>query len=186
LVESLQSALLDQGWLDKPFAFFGHSVGALIAFELSRSLRNHGGLSPEILFLSGRRAAHIPLRVSALHTLPDRELLYALETFGGFPAEVLNETELIELFLPVLRADLEVDETYVYEPDSPLSCPVSVFGGIEDRVALPDELNAWRCETTEAFTRRLLEGGHFFVDSSRTNLLAAIVEDLVAVGLLRR
>jgi surfactin synthase thioesterase subunit len=88
----------------------------------------------------------------------------------------------MELFLPVLRADFAVDETYVYRPDAPLSCPVSVFGGTADHDTLPSHLDHWRCETTREFTLRMLEGGHFFIESSRAALLAAVEEDLSKVG----
>ena len=112
---------------------------------------------------------------------PDGALLAALQEYGGLANELLQQPELRELFLPVLRADLAVDETYDYRPADPLSCPISVFGGTDDRLATPASLEAWRRETTGSFRLRLFDGGHFFIESSRAALLSAIAEDLMAI-----
>jgi len=179
LVEGIAAELTGR-LADKPFALFGHSLGALIAFELCRSLRRQRGPSPRVLFVAGRRAPGIPSARPQLHTLPDSEFLNAVQQYGGLPTEVIQEQELMDLFLPVLRADLEIDEKYNRAPEAPLECPISVLGGKGDPIVTQAELEGWSSETSHAFSLRLFEGGHFFVDSSRAALLAAIEEDIDA------
>lgn len=108
-----------------PFAFFGHSLGALLSFELARYLRRQYGLSPAHLFVSGHRAPQLPNDEPPIHALPEPELLVELRRFNGTPEEVLNHEELRQLILPILRADFAIYETYVYEEDDPLDCPIS-------------------------------------------------------------
>jgi medium-chain acyl-[acyl-carrier-protein] hydrolase len=117
-----------------------------------------------------------------LHTLPDGEFLDALGKYGGIPDEAIQEKELMDLFLPVLRADLEVDERYAYTPESPLPHPISVFGGKDDPIVPKSRLEPWACETNQTFSLRLLDGGHFLVESARTAMLAAIDDDLLEVA----
>lgn len=182
LVEGAAAALLPH--LDRPFALFGHSMGALACFELARLLGRRHGLHPVRLFASGHGAPHLPDREPPIHALPEPELVAKLREFGGTPEGVLANAELRELILPILRADFAVCETYAYaaEPGGqdgpPLSCPISAYGGLADREVLPEELDAWRTQTSGAFTIRMFPGDHFFLQSAQPLVLRSIARDL--------
>jgi medium-chain acyl-[acyl-carrier-protein] hydrolase len=165
------------------FALFGHSLGALVAYELGRRMRRDLGVEPEWLFVAGFRAPHLAPRLPPLHELPAEQLVHELGMLGGTPAEVLGHPDLMRLVLPALRADLAVAETYRHEPQAVLRCPLSAFGGRRDDGVTPAELAAWRRCTSGPFSLRLLDGDHFFVHGCRRPLLASIAEDLrVLVG----
>lgn len=150
--------------LDKPFAFLGHSMGAIISFELARCLRDQRGLEPKHLFLSGRRAPRIPRRDPYVHDLPEPEFIAEIERMNGTPKEVLQHTELMALMIPLLRADFAVCHSYTYASGEPLRCPITVLGGTRDEEARPDELDQWREETAGDFNVQMLEGDHFFIN----------------------
>ena len=176
LIDSLIPAL--RPFLDKPFAFFGHSMGGLISFELARALRLELGLKPEGLFLAGRQAPPIPDRTSARYDLPEPEFVEQLRKLNGTPPEILEQPELMRLLVPLLRAELELCQTYVYEPGPPLDYPISVFGGLEDAEVSYEELESWRPYTAGAFSLRMLPGDHFFIRTSQSQLLQMVSEDL--------
>lgn len=176
LVEALARVLLP--YLDLPFAFFGHSMGALVSFELARQLRRQQSPSPLHLFVSSRRAPQLPNPYSSIHHLPDAAFIKELYRYNGTPQAVLEDPELRLLFLPLLRADLAVNETHVYTPEAPLNCSISAFGGLEDREASRNELDAWRVQTSKTFTLRMFPGDHFFLKKERDALLQVISQDL--------
>jgi medium-chain acyl-[acyl-carrier-protein] hydrolase len=180
LVEALAAALPLAG---VPFAFFGHSMGALIAFELARELARRGRPGPLHLFVSGRRAPQVPDREEPLHRLPDPEFVVRLRELNGTPEEVLANGELMQLLLPLLRADFAVHETYEYRPGEPLAVPISALGGIADPEVRRDDLEAWRPETRGAFRLRMLPGDHFFLLSARRLVTEAVARDLAALDL---
>jgi medium-chain acyl-[acyl-carrier-protein] hydrolase len=164
---------------DLPFAIFGHSMGALVSFELARALRRLRAPSPVQLFLSARRAPHVPDRHAPLYDLPDSDLVAGLSRrYNGMPRAVLESADLMRMFLPIVRADLTMIETYAYVPDVPLACPISAFGGLEDGAVTRDDLAAWGDHTSGSFTLRMVAGGHFFLQSDRPRLLAALSADL--------
>lgn len=165
-------------YLDRPFAFFGHSMGALISFELTRHLRREGLPLPIQLFLAGRHAPHLPERDNVTYNLPDAELIEEIKCLQGTPAEVLEHPELMQLILPLLRADFEVCQTHQFEHGPPLDCPVTVFGGLQDKEVPREDLQGWAEHTTGASTLRMLPGDHFFVNSSRQLLCLAIAREL--------
>jgi medium-chain acyl-[acyl-carrier-protein] hydrolase len=171
-------ALAIRPCLDKPFAFFGHSLGAKISFELARHLRAQGAPMPVHLFFSGSIPPQIPNSDSPIHTLPDAEFVETLRRFNGTPEALLQNDELLQFFLPLLRADIALHETYRYIPGEPFDCPVSVFGGLEDDDVSRDHLEAWRAHTRGKFTLRMLLGDHFFLRSARKPLLEAVSHDL--------
>jgi medium-chain acyl-[acyl-carrier-protein] hydrolase len=179
-LEPLVAALLPalQPFLDRPFALFGHSMGSLIAFELSRALRQLRRPGPLHLFVSGRFAPQIPDPDPPCYALPTPEFVQELRRLQGTPEEVLDSPELLELVLPLLRADFELSETYRYRPGVPLACPISAFGGAEDLEVTAEGLGAWREQTRSLFRARTLPGDHFFLIPRQTELLAAIGEDL--------
>jgi len=177
LVDTLAEVLWP--YLTSPFAFFGHSMGALIAFELTRQLRRKFGIGPAHLFVSGHRAPHLHNPFPALHKLPDPHFVHELQNrYGGIPDVILKDPELLLTFLPALRADLKMVESYAYLDDRPLDCPLSVFGGLQDTVVSQHEIAAWRHHTLGKFSVRMLLGDHFFVHKSQAHLVGAIAQDL--------
>jgi medium-chain acyl-[acyl-carrier-protein] hydrolase len=180
LVEEATRALLP--FLRMPFAFFGHSMGALAGFELARRLRRDHHLLPAHLFVSGREAPQSPEANRALHALPDREFAEELRALKGTPREVLENSEMWELVKPILRADLELCETYVYRAEPPLECAVTAFGGREDPRVRPPFLEAWREQTTASFKRWMMPGDHFFLNTARSQVLEALSRELETAG----
>lgn len=162
--------------LDNPFVFFGHSLGALLAFETTRELRRLGWPLPERLFVSAHPAPQLDRK--SVGPGDDAQILDVMRGFGGTSDEVLDHEELLQLLIPVLRADLAVGEGYQYQPDEPLGCPISAFGGLADPVVSREELSAWREQTRSEFTLRLFAGDHFFPSACRGALLRAITEQL--------
>lgn len=178
-VEALAAGLAPA--FDRPFAFFGHSMGALLSFELARYLRWQGRPGPTHLFVSGHGAPHLPDRNPPLHALPDDQFVVKLRELNGTPEEVLHHQELLQLLIPVLRADFAVCETYVYQPEPPLNCPISAYGGLGDGYVNREELAAWREQTTGSFSLRMFPGDHFYLNtpSNRTHLLMALARELL-------
>jgi medium-chain acyl-[acyl-carrier-protein] hydrolase len=164
---------------DVPFIFFGHSMGALIAFETARTLRRHFHCEPAWLYASGCRAPHIPRNDAPIHRLPDSDFVSKLRTLDGTPAEILESSEVLDLMLPALRADFEVIETYSYQHEVPLNCPISVFGGLSDSHVEHDQISEWRKHTAADFELHMLTGNHFFLHKSQEELLNRIAPSMV-------
>lgn len=177
LVEALAQALIP--YLSMPFAFFGHSMGALISFELVRYLRKHDMAIPVHLFVSGYRAPQLPDRDPPIHNLPESEFIEELRKLNGTPEEVLQNAELVQLLLAVLRADFALCETYSYWAEPPLTCPISAFGGLADSKASRDEIAAWGHQTTGTFTMRMLPGDHFYLHRLQAPLLQLVSQKLM-------
>jgi medium-chain acyl-[acyl-carrier-protein] hydrolase len=167
---------------DLPLALYGHSMGALVAFELARTLRRRGRPAVRHLFVSGRRAPRLPDELPTIHRLPVADFLAAVTKLDGIPAQVLSEPGLIELIVPALRADFAVCETYTYAEEPPLDCPITVFGGTADPTTTPAQLQAWCEESSVAFRSRYYEGDHFFLHPHTRSILAAMAEDLRLAG----
>lgn len=168
-----------QRYLDVPFACFGHSMGAIFCFELARRLRSRYGIAPMHLFVSARRAPQSPDPLPALSALPDAGFISEIgRRYNGIPPEVLADRELMELLLPVLRADVQMLETYAFEPGPPLDCPITAFGGTEDSGLRIEELEGWREHTNAGFETRLFPGDHFFVHSAAKEVLGTISRNL--------
>jgi surfactin synthase thioesterase subunit len=160
--ESLVEVIADQlrPRNNSPFAFYGHSMGALLSFELARALAGCQAPQPLGLFVSGRRAptAEAP---PAMFSLSTREFIAELRKLNGTAEELLDDAEAREHFLPLLRADFELVDTYCYFDQKPLSCPIRVYGGLQDRFVPVNSLYAWGRQTTSDCIIRLLPGDHF-------------------------
>ncbi len=179
LVRAIATSL--RPYLDKPFVCFGHSMGALLSFELARFLRHDPHCQLLHLFVSGRRAPHIPDPNPLIHSLSDLELRETLRRFNGTPAAVLDNEELMQLLLPILRADFKALETYHYTPSDSLKCPITALGGLHDPEVSVDNLEAWREHTTAPFSMHLFPGDHFFVHTEQTLLLQFIGCELQSI-----
>ena len=180
LIEALTQALFPL--LDKPFAFFGHSLGALVSFELARQLRREYAVQPVRLFISADRAPQIPNRDPPIHSLPEGEFLVELRRLNGTPREVLEDEELRQIMLPLLRADFAVYETYGYSTEPPLNCPISAFGGLQDHRVSRGDLDAWRDQTSVSFSLRMFPGDHFFLNTTQPVLLRVLSQELRGAG----
>ena len=176
LVEGIAQSILP--YINKPFAFFGHSMGGLTSFEVARFLRRLHGRGPFHLFVSGRRAPQIPDSSPSIHALPDTDFIEELRRLNGTPEEVLANRELMQLVLPALRADFAVLETYIYQPELPLNCPITVFGGLQDPEVDYEMLEAWQKQTTAAFSMQMFLGDHFFIHTAQSLLLQSLEQTL--------
>lgn len=181
-VEPLVTALVEAlgPYLDMPFAFFGHSLGAIVAYELALTLRAEEGKSPVCLLVSARRAPQVPPDEEPIYALPPDQFHAKLREFDGTPAEVLDHPELMELLEPLLRADFELNDTYESTTEkTPLDCPITAFGGLEDKDVDRDHLEAWREMTTGPFRMRMFPGGHFYLHQGQQALIAAVAQELM-------
>ena len=173
LVNALLPELRPQ--LDKPFAFFGHSMGAMISYEVVRQLQQHDDPLPLHLFLSSRAAPQIVNNSTSLRFLPDQEFIDELQRlYDAVPEAIQQSKELQELFLPILRADVALLETHNWVSGATLKCPISVFGGEQDRSINHAALAAWSKQTDAKFAQHMFSGGHFYLN----NHVAAIVETI--------
>jgi medium-chain acyl-[acyl-carrier-protein] hydrolase len=176
LIQAVSQALFPL--LNIPFALFGHSMGALISSELARELCRQYGVNPVSVFVSSSRAPQLSRPSLVIHTLPDKEFVAELCRLNGTPSEVLENDELMEIILPVLRADFALYENYVYEPDFRLDCPISAFGGLNDRRMTRCDLEGWQDQTSVFFSLKMFPGDHFFVNTTESLLLAALAHEL--------
>ncbi len=178
LMERLSRAL--QPLMGVPFGFFGHSVGACVAYEAARQLRSVDGRTAVHLFVSGRGRPNCacadprPARPRS-----DHDLLAILDRFGGTPAAIMQRPELIAALLPALRADLALVEGYAIDPGDRIACPITAFGGADD-VSHSASLQSWRDLTRGEFRTRIFPGGHFYVSPAAEALAEEIIRDLHA------
>jgi len=176
LVEPLCAEL--EPHLDQPYAFFGHSMGAVVAYEVARRFSGAGTAGPSCLIVSGRRAPGLAGSHRRLSGLPDREFLAEVARLNGIPPEVLSEPELLTMLLPTLRADYELAETYQPLPGDRLDCPVIAYLSTSDPETDYEGVLCWRDVTTAEFTMRVFGGDHFYLKGGRPDVLNAVREDL--------
>lgn len=165
--------------LDRPYVFFGHSMGAYVAFELARRLQARG-TRPDHVFLSGAGAPHLP-PPRVLHDLPTAGFLRELIRLDGFPPEILRSAELVRQVLPVLRADFTACETYVVPP-TPVDFPITAFAGRGDARADVARVEAWDRFAGVSFDREVFDGGHFFLRDHRPAMVASINRRLAVLA----
>lgn len=166
--------------LDRPFAFFGHSLGALIAFEVARELRRTDRPQPSHLTVSARRAPQLPETDAPLHGLPQTDFVDSVQKrYNALPDVILKDQDLLDLYLPALRADFEVLETYAYSMEAPLTCPILALGGREDARSSHEQLAQWGAQTAGAFDLKLFDGGHFYLQPQRESVLQTLSRNLL-------
>ena len=180
LAEAIAEAI--RPYLDKPFAFFGHSMGALLGFEVARKLRDHNGHEPAHLFVSAHGGPHIPEGDIHVYKLSDPDFLKHLQELNGTPDAVLACPELMQLLLPTLKADFELIGTYEYKPEAPLKCPITAFSGTQDSSVSPEAIAGWKIHTTGTFSAEFLPGDHFYLLSNKTLLLRMLSEKLHGIA----
>lgn len=164
---------------DKPFVLFGHSMGALIAYELALYMQNVKGIQPIGLIVAGRNPPDAVSPIPPIHQLPEPEFRAGLLEYGGTPEEVLANEELMGLVSPMLRADFALCETYEYCPDLGIvSCPLTAIGGLEDEMVPVENIMDWRRFTTADFAYEMLPGGHFFLNSHSSELINSIYKQI--------
>lgn len=175
LVQVLADAIYP--YLDRPFAFFGHSMGALVSFELARQLRRTHDRHPVRLCLAAYRAPQLSSPNIKIYHLPSEVFKVVLRA-DGVSEKILQNEELMEAMLPTLRADFELCDTYKYTEEPPLACPFSLFGGLEDIRISAADLEAWRLHSSALSSLSLLPGSHFFLHNAQDLLLAEICQAL--------
>lgn len=158
---------------DKPFAFFGHSLGAKTAFEVAKKLEKERSCRPEYLFVSGSRAPDIPAKLQ-LHKMDDERFIDSLRLYAGTPDEVLENRELTDLFLPMLRADFVLDETFDSASGEKTDSPIYVFAGSDDNIAPLAEVEKWKDFTNAGYGKKIFNGGHFFFKDAIDEILDCI------------
>lgn len=176
LVAELAEAMVPL--LDKPYIMFGHSMGALLSFEVARLLRRQGRPLPRHLFVSAHRAPHLPNPDPTTHLLGDSALIDKLRRLGGTPDEVFEQPELLALLLPVVRADFTVCDTYDYQEDAPFAFPITVFGGSNDAMVSREDLARWDHHTTAACSVQMFPGGHMFIHQEQKRVLEIIAQEI--------
>jgi medium-chain acyl-[acyl-carrier-protein] hydrolase len=167
-------------YLDLPFVLFGHSMGALIGFELTRYLRRQGAALPLHLFVSGCRAPQLG-PIHDRHQSSDAELRDELRRLGGTPAEVLEDGEFIQWYLPMLRADFSVCETYRYVHEAPLECSITALHGERDPEVTYEDARKWSTQTRRAFSLLTFPGEHLFLQTERQQVVSAVFEQLAVL-----
>jgi medium-chain acyl-[acyl-carrier-protein] hydrolase len=174
LIDSLQPLMVEM-----PFAFFGHSLGGVVALEAARALDRGKAPAPCHVFISGRPAPHLPLRRTPVFNQSLEELKAWLRSVQGTSDAVLECEEMMDLIVPLIRADLQINDTYRSTAEPPLACPLTILGGLRDDEATADELEQWAPYTSQSFNLRMLNGDHFFpFNEARPSALATVVEAL--------
>jgi surfactin synthase thioesterase subunit len=177
LVDALLHGVRDS--LTRPYAMFGHSMGALIAFELARALRRQDLPMPQTIIVSGRRAPTVPNTDPPLHVLPDDKFVEALvRRYDAIPRLIRDEPELMALFVPVMKADFATFETHVHRDEPPLPCAVGIYGGRDDPQTL--QMSGWADLFAGPVRTRVFDGGHFYLADQRNAVVAALAEDVLA------
>jgi surfactin synthase thioesterase subunit len=179
LIQSLMGQIAPR--LTLPYAMFGHSMGALVAFDLAHEISRLGLREPSHLFMSAQRGPSLPYLETPIFQLPDdRFLAGVIARYKSIPKPVMEQEEFMSILLPILRADFTLVEDYRYRHPTKLTCPITVFGGLDDSRITTAQLEAWSMETSDRCTCHLVPGGHFFMDSARAELLAVIRQELEA------
>jgi medium-chain acyl-[acyl-carrier-protein] hydrolase len=160
-------------------AFAGHSYGALVAFELARELRRRGITTTEHLIVASARAPHLLPRLNPIHALPDAQLLSQVgQRYGGLPQSLVDDAEMVQLMVPIIRADMTAFETYTFSAEPPLRSPITAMRGQNDLTVDDQALNGWRQHTAGRFSAHILAGDHFFTNTAAAETFRIVRREL--------
>jgi medium-chain acyl-[acyl-carrier-protein] hydrolase len=166
---------------DKPFAFYGHSFGGIVAFELARQLQRSARPGPRHLYVGATRPPHLESPFPPIHGLPEDEFIANIQSrYGGIPSVILEDAEVMKMFLPAMRGDFTAYESYRYQPGAPLDIPITAFGGAQDKAVKAECLHEWELHTEAGFDINILPGDHFFPLTSATELVRTVAAGFVA------
>jgi len=166
------------GTLDsRPTVFFGHSLGALLAYEVCRRMMRCGMRPPKVIFVAGRSPPHVKLPRQSIFSLPSAEFLHTIAQLGGLSPEVLNATELLDYLEPILRADMEMNDTFKPEPAVALDISLVALSGRDDQHFPPDDIERWR-DTAKECSIHYFDGGHFFINHHRKAIVELVKRHL--------
>lgn len=180
LLPILSSLTADiSNYVDKPFVFFGHSIGTIISFELCRNLIKENLPLPYLFIASGGRAPHLPPREKQIHALPDKEFILELKKYNEIPKTVPQNYNLITPFLPMLRADFAISENFHFIEGEPLPIPITALGGTNDSLVTEEDIIAWKLHTQKNFNYKLFPGEHFFIKTSQTQVLETVAKTIL-------
>ena len=169
VVQSLAQAL--PPFLERPYVFWGHSMGALLSYEVAQRLQQLGLPLPQRLIVSGMNAPHVPYADPHIHHLPEAEFVSALEELNGTSPAILQNAELRSLVLPMLRADFQMVESYAYQEAAPLTCPITILDAVEDEKTDEAGLQEWQKQSTELLELFTFSGNHFFLYDHQPKLV---------------
>lgn len=180
ILEELVPAIIPL--LGKPFFFFGHSMGAILAYELVRWLHKNNQKLPLKIYLSGRRAPHLSEKDHPIHNLPDKQFIAKIREYGGLPGEILDNKAFLDFYLPILKADFSVVETYQYKNLPRVNVPFCAMGGDKDLLADVDEIKAWQELTAGDFNYYIIPGNHFFLIDAQKDLINILNKEITSFG----
>lgn len=175
IVDSLGEQIVD--YLDKPYTFFGHSLGGLMAYALTHWLQKKFLPLPDCLYVSGKRPPHIAKEKMISH-LPDAIFLEEATKYNGVPSDILQNQEFLDVWLPILRADFQVLETYISPQDYSLSCDLVGLGGLDDIMVPPSSVKMWSPYTSGAFSSFFYPGNHFYINTEYAQIIKLILQKI--------
>jgi medium-chain acyl-[acyl-carrier-protein] hydrolase len=169
--------------LDRPYALFGHCLGAALAYEATRILRERGKAQPVHLFTSGARGPHLGIPIADVESMEDDEFIEHMHKAYSAPIDFLRHPEMRPLFLPMVRADARMTQNYRYQPGPPVSYPITAVAGQTDPDVQMEHLEGWHRHTDAKVTTRIYPGNHFFFLEAAPGLLADFIDELESSGL---
>lgn len=176
LVERLFTAI--SPFLNIPYVFIGHSLGAIVSYSLINKLRLAGHKEPLLFIPSARHGPKLPERNKQLHNLSDSEIIQNLKRYDGLPDGLLDSPEMASIYLPRIRADFSVTENYRFQNELPFDCPILAIGGDRDKAVNINELTAWGAHTTTQFSCKQFSGGHFFIFEQQSRVVSYIMDEV--------
>lgn len=177
LVDSISESLIS--YVTAPFAFFGHSMGGLFAYEIARKIRSKNMNEPFVLFISGRNAPNSQSILPPISKYPEEAFIRELNNrYGKLPNEIIDEPEIRKIYLPILRNDLSLVETYSHAVSTPLSSPIFIYCGTKDSLTEREKMLGWHKLTTGKITERWFDGDHFYILDQKSKLLNNLFKDL--------